>query len=70
MIAEVYQELKKNGSQAALWKKLTGATTPGHSKPCALLLNCLSLVWFVLSSLHVWWSKVVRGAMTLKLHSS
>lgn len=32
MIAKVYQELKKNGSQVALWKKLTGDTTPGHSK--------------------------------------
>ena len=32
MIAKAYQELKKNGSQVALWKKLIGDTTPGHSK--------------------------------------
>lgn len=32
MIAKAYQELKKNGSQFALWKKLIGDTTPGHSK--------------------------------------
>lgn len=32
MIAKVYQEPKKNGSQAASWKKLTGDTIPGLSK--------------------------------------
>ena len=52
MIAKVYRELKKSGSQVALWKKLTGDTTPGHSKlQLAVHLSIsLSSMSFFLSS--------------------
>lgn len=46
MIAKAYQKLKKNGSQFALWRKLTGDTTPGHSKLHLTMLFIIKQVIF------------------------
>lgn len=76
MIAKVYQEPKKNGSRAALWKKLTGATTPGRSKwQLAMHLIIKQLVFDVICFMVLdFWRdsealKAGRGTLPPKTHN-
>lgn len=59
MIAKVYQELKKNGSQVALWKKLTGDTTPGHSKLQLAMHIIIKQLLFDIICFIIWISREV-----------
>lgn len=62
MIAKVYQEPKKNGSQAALWKKLTGDTTAGLSKlQFAVHILIKQLIFDVIMFYHFGFVERFRG---------